>query len=1015
MILGKRSEFMLKISKTKSKLIEYEISKENYPNFPLNSDDLIYSTIYILSKYSESIINGNNEDEKIYYDELKKTSQFFDTYTKYNNVEYEYEFVISGASAYFLSDNFGSAKVLINSISYEIISNKIAMYIYVILNYILNNKVIHCDYNNDDISNILNSFFKHFKNGEPIGELINLLTKYKNNIYSSDSIKDVFYFDILIACVIKAINNSSWILLPLMSEIDISLWKKYLLNKNSIKMLWTSQYLISNSFIFKGSNGLIQLPTGVGKTKSIELIIRSAFLSNRTNIALIVAPLRSLCNEINNDLSASFFKEAIISQFSDVLQEDFIFNIEDEKKHIIICTPEKLNYIMHHEKDILKKIGLIIFDEGHMFDDVSRGADYELLITLIKNKMSLTAQIIVISAVLKNSNQINEWLFDNNGVVISSDKIKTTDKSIGFISSIEETIYYYDEKDLNKYDYFLPKSIQVSKLNKIGGERTERNFPEKNSRDLALYFGIKLCKNGGVAIYVNKIPTIKTVLHRLIDLEDRGYKLNNIIESSNENEIYKIVNLIKEHYGEDYYITKSALLGIFPHYKHLPNGIKLSVEYAMKKDYIKFVVCTSTLAQGVNIPIKYLFVTSCNNNQSRIAVRDFQNLIGRTARSGIYTEGSIIITDPLLFDNKERGRGYYNWQNNISLFNPNNSEKCGSSILNILDDIKINYKYTIRGEYVYNYIINYYDKDEDCFKNLYNNIVKSINLELSSNEYNSIFSQIIEKENNINSIEKFLCFEFDGKSEEEYNNISNEVCTSTLAYYLADENKKKIILDIFNIITKKIITKKVEKLSFYTKTFIGIDKANLLIDWYYSLDKSINEYNDDEVYDSIINLYLLMYDFHDNDISKISEITKMWINGIPFFEIENKLNDVEYNCMKIEKICSKIISYEFSFIVGNIIDLLKFKDEDEYIIFRFSKLQKQLKYGVKDITDISLCEIGFDDRILSQKITKILEDINLTSIEVPVYLSKNYFKVKELLEAYPTYFAKKLEKYNEYI
>ena len=63
-------------------------------------------------------------------------------------------------------------------------------------------------------------------------------------------------------------------------------------------MLWPAQQLIGKKNVLSGENAIVQLPTGVGKTKSIELIIRSSFLSNRTATAIIVAPLRALCNEI---------------------------------------------------------------------------------------------------------------------------------------------------------------------------------------------------------------------------------------------------------------------------------------------------------------------------------------------------------------------------------------------------------------------------------------------------------------------------------------------------------------------------------------------------------------------------------------------------------------------------------------------------------------------------------------------------------------------------------------------
>lgn len=44
-----------------------------------------------------------------------------------------------------------------------------------------------------------------------------------------------------------------------------------------------------------------------------------------------------------------------------------------------------MQFIFHHEPELMSEIDLYVFDEGHMFDDMSRGAMYELLIADIKS------------------------------------------------------------------------------------------------------------------------------------------------------------------------------------------------------------------------------------------------------------------------------------------------------------------------------------------------------------------------------------------------------------------------------------------------------------------------------------------------------------------------------------------------------------------------------------------------------------------------------------------------------
>ena len=99
-------------------------------------------------------------------------------------------------------------------------------------------------------------------------------------------------------------------------------------------------------------------------------------------------------------------------------------------------------------------------------------------------------------------------------------------------------------------------------------------------------------------------------------------------------------------------------------------------------------------------------MTSLNSATKMITTRSFQNLIGRTARSGVYTEGSVLISDPKLYDDRNGGRGAYLWKDAIALFHPNNAEACSSSILMLLRDMEIDYDVVFRGEAIINYIID---------------------------------------------------------------------------------------------------------------------------------------------------------------------------------------------------------------------------------------------------------------------------------------------------------------------
>jgi hypothetical protein len=140
------------------------------------------------------------------------------------------------------------------------------------------------------------------------------------------------------------------------------------------------------------------------------------------------------------------------------------------------------------------------------------------------------------------------------------------------------------------------------------------------------------------------------------------------------------------HLGAGASATRAAALGIFAHHADTPYGLGLSIEHAMTEGFAKFVICTSTLAQGVNFPLKYLIVTSTRQGGEKILVRDFHNLMGRAGRAGMHTEGSVIFSTPAVFDQRNTYAQKWRWQEAKDLLDAGKSEPCTSSILAIFDE-----------------------------------------------------------------------------------------------------------------------------------------------------------------------------------------------------------------------------------------------------------------------------------------------------------------------------------------
>lgn len=164
-------------------------------------------------------------------------------------------------------------------------------------------------------------------------------------------------------------------------------------------------------------------------------------------------------------------------------------------------------------------------------------------------------------------------------------------------------------------------------------------------------------RNGSVAVFCGRKDSVTKICRRAVDIFDRGTTLDRPLAVSDAAEVGKIRFLCEAELGAHASTTQAAALGIFAHHADIPHGLRLAIEHAMKEGLAKFVVCTSTLAQGVNFPLKYLIVTTTRQGGEQILVRDFHNLMGRAGRAGMHTEGSVIFSTPAIYDQRPQFRG----------------------------------------------------------------------------------------------------------------------------------------------------------------------------------------------------------------------------------------------------------------------------------------------------------------------------------------------------------------------
>lgn len=196
MIFGTRSNYMMKYQKAKAKLVEYNTPLEEYPHFALNSNELSLPTTYVISKYAEAIIENNKADISEFEPLLSQSAQYYDAaFNSKDRQNYDVDFLLSGASAYFLSNNFGSSKVLIVKLlsTFNDKNKTPQLLLLSIYSYLLLQKQLSYIKITDTFSKINNAFLDCFEKGANASVLKAHLTDYRNEIYNKDDPDEVFF------------------------------------------------------------------------------------------------------------------------------------------------------------------------------------------------------------------------------------------------------------------------------------------------------------------------------------------------------------------------------------------------------------------------------------------------------------------------------------------------------------------------------------------------------------------------------------------------------------------------------------------------------------------------------------------------------------------------------------------------------------------------------------------------------------------------------------------------------
>ncbi|WP_244486618.1 helicase-related protein [Aureimonas sp. Leaf324] len=97
----------------------------------------------------------------------------------------------------------------------------------------------------------------------------------------------------------------------------------------------------------------------------------------------------------------------------------------------------------------------------------------------------------------------------------------------------------------------------------------------------------------------------------------------------------------------EFLLASLVVLGVAFHFGNMPSLLRLEIERLFRAGKIRFLVCASTLIEGVNLSCRTIVVRGPRKGKGHpMEPHDFWNLAGRAGRWGDEFQGNIICIDP---------------------------------------------------------------------------------------------------------------------------------------------------------------------------------------------------------------------------------------------------------------------------------------------------------------------------------------------------------------------------------
>jgi activating signal cointegrator complex subunit 3 len=359
-------------------------------------------------------------------------------------------------------------------------------------------------------------------------------------------------------------------------------------------------------------NVLLGAPTGSGKTVCAELAIMRMLNDHPGKSCVYVAPLKALARERLEDWKRKFGKlgRKVVELTGDSTPDQRALATAD----ILITTPEKWDGVSRNwkQRDYVKRVQCMVIDEIHLLGE-ERGPVLEVIVSrmrFISVQTSSTFRVVGLSTALANASDLADWLgIQGEGLYNFRPSVRPV--------PMEAHINGFPGK------HYCPR---MATMNKPTFLSIQRYSPKKP-----------------VLVFVSSRRQTRLTALDLISYCAAEENPKNFLHMPEE-DISHLASQVR-----DQALKHTLVFGIGIHHAGLAARDRELVEELFCNGKIQVLVCTSTLAWGVNFPAHLVVIKGTeffDGKQGRYVdfpITDVLQMMGRAGRPQFDDKGVAVI------------------------------------------------------------------------------------------------------------------------------------------------------------------------------------------------------------------------------------------------------------------------------------------------------------------------------------------------------------------------------------